>query len=75
MKCFTNVFIKTSSNKDSLLYQDSLEINENLRPEEPDSGNKADTEPEVEEKCMWKLNPLVTSINKFNVNNTADDVG
>ena len=36
---------------DSLLYQDSLEINENLQPEKPDSGNKADTESEKEE-CM-----------------------
>ena len=24
---------------------------------------------------MWELNPLVTSINKLDVNNTADDVG
>ena len=46
---------------DSLLYQDSLEINENPQPEEPDSGNEADTEPEKEE-CMWELDPLVTSI-------------
>ena len=50
-------------------------MNENSQPEEPDSGNEADTEPEVEEKCMWELNPLVTSINKLDVNNTADDVG
>ena len=28
---------------DSLLYQDSLEVNENPQPEAPDSGNKADT--------------------------------
>ena len=34
---------------DSLLYQDSLETNKNLQPEEPDSGNEADTEPEKEE--------------------------
>jgi len=37
---------------DSLLYQDSLETNENSPPEEPDSGNEADTEPEMEEECM-----------------------
>ena len=49
---------------DSLLYQDSLETNENPQPEEPDSGNEADTEPEAEEECLWELNPLVTSINK-----------
>ena len=24
---------------------------------------------------LWELNPLITSINKLNVNNTADDVG
>ena len=24
---------------------------------------------------MWELNPLVTSINKIDVNNTADDIG
>ena len=39
------------------------------------SGNIADTEPEAEEKCMWELNPLVTSINKLDVNNTTYDVG
>jgi len=55
---------------DSLLYQDSLEMNKNSH-----SDNEADTEPEAEEECMWELNPLVTSINKLDVNNTADDVG
>ena len=49
---------------DSLLYQDSLETNENPQPEELDSGNETDTKPEVKEECMWELNPLVTSINK-----------
>ena len=29
----------------------------------------------MKEKCMWELNPLVTSINKLDVNSTADDVG
>ena len=29
---------------DSLLYQDSIEADENLHPEELDSGNEADTE-------------------------------
>ena len=28
-----------------------------------------------EEECLWELNPLVTSINKLDVNNTANDVG
>ena len=36
---------------DSLLYQDSLEADENPHPEEPDSDNKADKEPE-EDKCL-----------------------
>ena len=40
---------------------------------EPDSGYEADTEPEKEE-CMWELDPLVTSINKLDVDNTANDV-
>ena len=52
----------------SLLYQDSLETNENPRPDE------ANTEPKAEEECMWELNPLVTSINKLDVNNSTDDV-
>ena len=55
--------------------QHSLETNENPKPEEPDSGNEADTEPKAEEECLWELNPLVTSINKLDVNNTIDDVG
>ena len=57
---------------DSLLYQDSLETNEKQQPEEPGSGNEADTEPE---ERMWELNPLVMSINKLDVNNTTDNVG
>jgi len=60
---------------DFLLYQDSLETNENPQPEELDSGNEADVEPEAEEECLWELNPLVTSVNKLDVNNTANDVG
>jgi len=35
---------------DFLLYQDSLETDENLQPEEPESGNEADTEREAEEE-------------------------
>ena len=34
---------------DSLLYQDSLKIDENPQPEERDSSNKDDVEPEVKE--------------------------
>ena len=34
---------------DSLLYQDSPEMNEKPQPKEPDSGNEADVEPEAEE--------------------------
>ena len=36
---------------DSLLYQDSLEADENPYPEELDSGNEADSEPE-EDECL-----------------------
>jgi len=50
-------------------------MNENSQPEEPDSGNEADMEPEAEEECLWELNSLVTSTKKLDVNNTADDVG
>ena len=57
------------------MYQDSLETDENPQPDELDSGNEADVEPETKEECLWELNPLVTSFNKLNVNNTANDVG
>ena len=50
---------------DSLLYQDSLEMNKTPKKEELDSGNEADIEPEAEEEYLWELNPLVTSINKL----------
>ena len=60
---------------DSLLYQYSLETNDNPQPENSDSGNKVDTEPEPEEECLWELNPLVTRIDKLNFNNTANDAG
>ena len=49
---------------DSLLYQDSLDIDENPYREEPDPSNEADMEPE-EEKCLWEINLLVTSIDKL----------
>jgi len=58
----------------SLLYQDSLEADENPQLEEPNSSNEADVEPEAEEEYLWELNPLVTSVNKLDVNNTANDV-
>ena len=60
---------------DSLLYQDSLEIGENLQPEEPDFSNEADTEPETEEKYLWKINPLVTNVDKLYFNTTANAKG
>ena len=50
-------------------------MNENSQPEKSDSGNEADIEPEAEEECLWELNPFVTSINKLDVDNTANDVG
>jgi len=59
---------------DSLLYQDSLKTDKNPQPEELDSSNEADVEPEAEE-CLWELNPLVTNVNKLDVNNTANDGG
>ena len=59
---------------DSLLYQDSLETDENPQPEELDSGNEADVKPD-RRRMFWKLNSLVMSINKLDVNNTTNDVG
>ena len=60
---------------DSFHYQDSLEIAENPSLEDPESGNEADAEPELKEEYFWKLNPLVTSIDKLDFNNTANDEG
>ena len=60
--------------RDSLLYQNSLETNKNPQPDGPDSRNEADIELEAKEECMWELSPLVMSINKLDVSNTADDV-
>ena len=37
---------------DSLLYQDSLETSNDPSPEDQDSSNKIDTEPEPEEDCL-----------------------
>jgi len=45
----------------SLLYQDSLEIDENPHPEEYDSGIEVDTEP-GEEECLSEINPLVMTL-------------
>ena len=59
----------------SLLYQDSPKTDENPQPEELDSSNESDVELETEEECLWELKPLLTSINKLNVNNTANDIG
>ena len=57
---------------DSLLYQESVEIDEVPQPEEPDSGNEADTELE-EDECVWELDPPVMGINKPDVDNTSAD--
>ena len=57
---------------DFLLYQESVETDEIPQPEEPNSGNEVDSEPEQEE-CLWKLEPLVTGTNKLDVDNTTDD--
>jgi len=59
----------------SLLYQDSLETDENLQPEEPYSGNEVDTEPEGDEECLWEITSLVMSIDKLNFNTTANVEG
>jgi len=59
---------------DSLLYQDSLEVDKNPHPEEPDSSNEADMEPE-EDKCFWKINLLVMSIDKLNFDTIANVEG
>ena len=56
---------------DSLLYQDSLEVDENSYQEELNSGNKADTKPE-EDKYLWEINPLVTNIGKLGSDTTAN---
>ena len=58
----------------SLLYQDSLKTDENLHPEEHDSGNETDTEPEKGE-CLWEINSLVTSIDKLDFTTTVDVEG
>jgi len=58
---------------DSLLYQDSLETDENPHPEEHDSGNEVAIEPE--EECLWEINSLVTSIDKLNFNTTVNVEG
>ena len=50
-------------------------MNENPQPEEPDFGNEANIELEAEKECLWELSPVVMSINKLDVNNTANDVG
>jgi len=60
---------------DSILYQDSLEVDKNPQPEEPNSSNEDDVEPEAEEEYFLELNPLVMSVNKLDVNNIANDVG
>jgi len=49
-------------------------MNKNPQPEESDSGNEDDIEPEVEEEYLWELNLLVTSINMLDVNNTVNNV-
>jgi len=59
---------------DSLFYQDSLDADENPHPEELGSGNEADTEPE-EDECLWEINPFVTSIDKLDVDTTANVEG
>jgi len=54
--------------------QDSLETDENPRPEKPDSGNEADMEPE-EHEYLWEINTLVMSIDKLDVDITDNVEG
>ena len=58
----------------SLLYHDSLEVNENPHPKKPDSSNEADTEPD-EDECLWEINPFITSIDKLDFDTTANVEG
>ena len=58
----------------SLLYQDSLEIAEDSSPEDSDSGNEADTEPEPEEEYLCEINSFVMSIDKLDLNSITNDV-
>ena len=59
---------------DFLLYQDSLEVDKNSHPEEPDSGKETDTKPE-ENECLWEINLLVMSIDKLNFDTIANVEG
>ena len=43
--------------------------------EDFDSSSEADTKPELQEEYLWKINPLVTSIDKLNFNNNANVEG
>ena len=43
-------------------------------PEESESGNEADMEPE-EDECLWKINSLITSIDKLDFDTTANGEG
>jgi len=56
---------------DSLLYQGSLEADENPHQKELDSVKEAYTEPE-EDECLWEINPLVTNIGKLGSDTTAN---
>ena len=55
-------------------FTDSLETDENPHPEEPDSGNEADTEPE-KDGCLWEINSLVMSIDNLDFNTTVNVEG
>ena len=58
---------------DFLLYQDSLEADENSHPDEPDSGNEADID--LEEECLREINHIVTSIDKLDFSTTTNVEG
>ena len=60
---------------DFLFYQDPLKPAEDKTPEDYDSDNKADTELEPEEECLWEINPLVMSVDKLACDVTANIEG
>jgi len=67
---YCSVFV--SARPGRYIYQDSLETDENLQPKEPVFGKEADAKPEIEEECLWEINPLVTSVDKLNFDTTTN---
>ena len=51
-----------------------LETDENFQPEEPNSGNEANTA-EAKEECLWEVNPLIIIVDKLDFDTTANVEG